>query len=317
MFYSGYNQAPPPLMGHHQTESVGYHHHQRQYSSHLGSSYLPNNNYDMYNNGQLFGAQNQPPAPVHQVAQNNNKSVSNAMSYDIETMVDFVCVMTHFKTPSSLSSVLYATNLPETTIFGALIYYNQLVDPSETDNDYTIFTNLVLAFMVSNKYMDDQTFTNRSWSNASGLPIELLNSMERDWLNRLSWNLSINERYNQMENIYFNYLSQRICSSSVNSSYMAAPVSYNSGRVQSPLANSYEFQQPPPVDYYNSYYPQVPMNPHSYQNGPMYPGPPLATSQVHMDSGARNYYGSYYTPHSGMMSPYSYNKPANSGLVAF
>jgi len=55
------------------------------------------------------------------------------------------------------------------------------------------FVKVVVALMLANKFNDDNTFTNKSWSDASGIPVEVLNREEKVWLEDIKWSLLVNE----------------------------------------------------------------------------------------------------------------------------
>lgn len=97
---------------------------------------------------------------------------------------------------SSVSSVLASTRLPSVTIFLALDYLIKYLDLIECDFQSiggksvdVIYQNLVVAFVLANKFNDDKTFTNNSWSQATGMELKTINDFERKWLAVFEWKL--------------------------------------------------------------------------------------------------------------------------------
>lgn len=52
-----------------------------------------------------------------------------------------------------------------------------------------IYQNTMIAFILANKFNDDKTFTNSSWSQATGILINVINDFERQWLRIFDWEL--------------------------------------------------------------------------------------------------------------------------------
>lgn len=90
-------------------------------------------------------------------------------------------------------SVLYATRLPKSTIVIALEYMNQRFSNKNFNflSESDIFLKLTIALILGNKFNDDNTFTNKSWSGATGLSCTLLNTEEMEWLKDIKWQLNV------------------------------------------------------------------------------------------------------------------------------
>lgn len=98
-----------------------------------------------------------------------------------------------------LSSVLDATRLSKPSVLLGMTYLYRkkklatLTHYGELQYGLTderrIFLYIIVSLIIANKYNDDNTFTNRSWSNATGIPIEELNKQERDWLTICNYDL--------------------------------------------------------------------------------------------------------------------------------
>jgi hypothetical protein len=51
---------------------------------------------------------------------------------------------------------------------------------------------LTIGLLLGSKFLDDNTFQNRSWSEVSGIPVSELNTLEHEWLDAMSWSLYVN-----------------------------------------------------------------------------------------------------------------------------
>lgn len=120
--------------------------------------------------------------------------VSAKLDYDMDVMTDFVCEMAHqVITPGQpmppsfrkwVHQVLCATRLPSATILLSMFYLSNrmpmLSGQPKTDNH--LFRLLTIALVLGSKFLDDNTFINRSWSEVSGIPVADLNTLEMNWL---------------------------------------------------------------------------------------------------------------------------------------
>lgn len=140
-----------------------------------------------------------PGAPV---TPNSGSGLAD-VDYDFEVMVRFVSQMAHgmlvgedasfWSAPHReqlrvfVSQTLMATRLQLSTILLALTYLQN--KPGGLKPGYVCFY-LVVALMLANKMNDDNTFTNASWSQATGLSRGDLSQIELDWLKDTDWSLN-------------------------------------------------------------------------------------------------------------------------------
>ncbi|KIW08494.1 uncharacterized protein PV09_01389 [Verruconis gallopava] len=132
--------------------------------------------------------------------------VSAKLDYDMEEMTDFVTEKAQQLVQSSrpshtafrawVNSVLCATRLPSATIVLSLHYLSghmaRLAATSQPNHSENfIYRLLTVALIMGSKFLDDNTFINRSWADVSGIDIRTLNQMEREWLAELDWKLHI------------------------------------------------------------------------------------------------------------------------------
>ena len=176
-----------------------------------------------FTQGSQVQPQPQPqPQPQEQTTSGVNGGVSHVLDYDIEIMAEYVVKTAYIafgvdlNTASpytfnsmatelttghdlflkGLISVLNATRLPSTTIFQALDflfkYLGKLPKGPESIGGTAvnvIYQNTMISFILANKFNDDKTFTNKSWSQATGMDLHVINEYEMVWLSTLEWRL--------------------------------------------------------------------------------------------------------------------------------
>lgn len=96
-----------------------------------------------------------------------------------------------------VSQILSSTRLPSTTILLGMNYLAKRVNTlnaagSFHPNEGQVWRMLTVALLLGSKFLDDNTFQNRSWSDVSGIPVQELNNMENEWLRAISWCLYVN-----------------------------------------------------------------------------------------------------------------------------
>ncbi|KAI9893383.1 MAG: hypothetical protein M1814_006680 [Vezdaea aestivalis] len=95
-----------------------------------------------------------------------------------------------------VSQILSATRLPSSTILLALHYLSVRADmfsriaPQKQVPDH-VYRMLTTALLLGSKFLDDNTFQNRSWCEVTGIPVVELNKMEREWLQAIQWDLHV------------------------------------------------------------------------------------------------------------------------------
>jgi hypothetical protein len=133
--------------------------------------------------------------------------VSAKLDYDMDMMTDFVAKLAGgivdpaFKSdhPSFrrwVHSVLTATRLPSATILLGLQYLtnrlHQLKDNNQfqvNGGEHYIMPLLTVSLVLGSKFLDDNTFINRSWQEVSGIDLAKLNYMELEWLVAIDFKL--------------------------------------------------------------------------------------------------------------------------------
>lgn len=96
-----------------------------------------------------------------------------------------------------VSQVLSSTRLPSSTILLGLHYLGQRMTILSADGNYNhgsgqVYRMLTIALVLGSKFLDDNTFQNRSWSEVSNIPVSELNVLEVEWLMAIQWDMHIN-----------------------------------------------------------------------------------------------------------------------------
>lgn len=140
--------------------------------------------------------------------------VSATLDYDVDQMAEFVSTMAlSIMHPTSVKAgqhsqelaavhkftfqVLTATRMPKSTIILALVYLSKRWAlgqvPTTTSPIPPTYKMMVVALLLANKFNDDNTFTNSSWHEATGIPVRDLSFIESDWLKIIKWSLHLNQ----------------------------------------------------------------------------------------------------------------------------
>ncbi|KAK1059763.1 cyclin-like protein [Friedmanniomyces endolithicus] len=130
--------------------------------------------------------------------------VSAKLDYDMECMTDFVseATMTIFhhkmQNPPSFRKwvlqVLSATRLPSSTIMLSMHYLNDRVahfPETVSTSENQIYRLLAVSLILGSKFLDDNTFINRSWSDVTAIKVSELNQLEVNWLQLIQWELHV------------------------------------------------------------------------------------------------------------------------------
>ncbi|EON97599.1 putative cyclin-like protein [Phaeoacremonium minimum UCRPA7] len=133
--------------------------------------------------------------------------VCAVLDYEVDQMAEYVAEMaTRLVMPQShvtapfrkfVSQILTSTRLPSTTILLGMNYLAKRTNmlsaagPLKT-TEGQVWRMLTIALLLGSKFLDDNTFQNRSWSEVSGIPVQELNSLEHEWLGAINWCLYVN-----------------------------------------------------------------------------------------------------------------------------
>ncbi|ORY56574.1 uncharacterized protein BCR38DRAFT_461567 [Pseudomassariella vexata] len=135
--------------------------------------------------------------------------VCAVLDYEVELMAEYVAEMAmRIVLPDHplvtgafrkfVSQVLTSTRLPSTTILLGMNYLSKRVNQLQAapapfkPNEGQVWRMLTVSLLLGSKFLDDNTFQNRSWSEVSGIPVQELNTMENGWLRDNDWRLYVN-----------------------------------------------------------------------------------------------------------------------------
>ncbi|KAF9424169.1 hypothetical protein BGZ76_003548 [Entomortierella beljakovae] len=91
--------------------------------------------------------------------------------------------------------VLSATQLSSSVILLSLKYIQKLLknNPSIHGQQGSEFRLFTVSLMLANKFLDDNTFTNKTWSEVTGISVQEINVMEMEFLNQVQFSLFVSE----------------------------------------------------------------------------------------------------------------------------
>lgn len=154
--------------------------------------------------------------------------VCAVLDYEVDMMAEYVAEMAvELVTPRSAisgafrkfcSQILSSTRLPKTTILLGMNYLSKRVNGLKMTSNFhphegQVWRMLTIALLLGSKFLDDNTFQNRSWSEVSGIPVAELNKLEADWLMGINWNLFVNldksEDYNAWLGNWSDWVSRK------------------------------------------------------------------------------------------------------------
>ncbi|KAJ4305241.1 hypothetical protein N0V90_000772 [Kalmusia sp. IMI 367209] len=95
--------------------------------------------------------------------------------------------------------VLMTTQLGTSHILLAMLYIYRLkvTNPSVVGKPGSEYRVLTIALMLANKFLDDNTYTNRTWAEVTGIPVQEVNVMEVDFLTNMRYSLMVSENVMQ------------------------------------------------------------------------------------------------------------------------
>lgn len=141
---------------------------------------------------------------VEQKEEKPTGGVAQHLDYEMDSMADFVaekCQMVVCRTPNPtpqfrkyVSQILSSTRLPSSTIMLGLFYLQERMKIEAVKgrdfNRFTLLTRmLTVCLLLGSKFLDDNTFQNRSWAEVSSIPVFELNKMELEWLDGFNWEI--------------------------------------------------------------------------------------------------------------------------------
>lgn len=102
--------------------------------------------------------------------------------------------------------ILSSTRLPSSTIMLGLFYMAERMkilsnNGADCRVSGTVYRMLTTGLLLGSKFLDDNTFQNRSWAEVSSIPVVDLNRMELEWLFGFEWTIH-GPMYHQSEGFF-------------------------------------------------------------------------------------------------------------------
>jgi hypothetical protein len=97
----------------------------------------------------------------------------------------------HFK--KWVSNVLTTTQVTQNVVILALLYINRLkkANPTVKGRAGSEYRLLTVALMLGNKFLDDNTYTNKTWADVSGISVNEIHVMEVEFLSNMRYSLLV------------------------------------------------------------------------------------------------------------------------------
>ncbi|KAI0020523.1 cyclin-like protein [Xylariomycetidae sp. FL0641] len=133
--------------------------------------------------------------------------VCAVLDYETDMMAEYVAEMAmRIAIPNQtvtgafrkfVQQILSSTRLPSTTILLGMNYLAKRVNSLNQTHSFKpseglVWKMLTVSLLLGSKFLDDNTFQNRSWSDVSGIAVAELNTMEAEWLEHNDWCLYVN-----------------------------------------------------------------------------------------------------------------------------
>jgi len=130
--------------------------------------------------------------------------VAAHLDYDMDLMSSFVAEMSQGIVSAGVSptsqfrkyvtQILSSTRLPSSTIMLGMFYLASRMKivsarGEDTSSSGTVYRMLTTCLLLGSKFLDDNTFQNRSWAEVSSIPVHELNRMELQWLEGVNWTI--------------------------------------------------------------------------------------------------------------------------------
>lgn len=144
--------------------------------------------------------------PKKEVSMEKVGGVAAHLDYEMDDMTDFVAAVSrglvcgaqgsvspHFR--KFVFQILSSTRLPSSTILLGLVYLRVRIPPQGVSSSLSLEDlldrMLTVSLLLASKFLDDNTFQNKSWSEVTGIPVLELNALEKAWLELIGWDLHI------------------------------------------------------------------------------------------------------------------------------
>jgi hypothetical protein len=92
--------------------------------------------------------------------------------------------------------VISATQVSNSVILLSLLYIHRMKinNPTIKGQNGSEYRTFTVALMLANKFLDDNTYTNKTWSEVTNIPVSEINTMEMEFLSSLDYELYVSEQ---------------------------------------------------------------------------------------------------------------------------
>lgn len=92
-----------------------------------------------------------------------------------------------------MTTILSTTQVSQSVILLALLFIYRLKksNPAVRGKRGSEFRLMTIALMMGNKYLDDNTYTNKTWAEVSGISVQEIHLMEVEFLSNVRYNLFV------------------------------------------------------------------------------------------------------------------------------
>jgi hypothetical protein len=151
-----------------------------------------------------------------------------------------------------VTTILTTTQVAQNVILLALlfIYRLKLTNPTVKGKPGSEYRLLTVALMLGNKFLDDNTYTNKTWAEVSGISVQEVHIMEVEFLSNMRYSLFTSQKKWDDWHVvlgkfgtYYDRASRIPVSNAINPANGPAPTLQVSGNFEPPLPNS---QHSPP-----------------------------------------------------------------------
>lgn len=114
---------------------------------------------------------------------------ANSPRFSIQPLVPDAIPTTGFR--KWVATILTTTQVAQNVILLALlfIYRLKLTNPSVKGKPGSEYRLLTVALMLGNKFLDDNTYTNKTWAEVSGISVQEVHIMEVEFLSNMRYSL--------------------------------------------------------------------------------------------------------------------------------
>ncbi|PYH44333.1 putative mucin [Aspergillus saccharolyticus JOP 1030-1] len=176
-----------------------------------------------------------------------------------------------------VTNILSTTQVSQNVVLLALMFVYRLkkFNPGVRGKKGSEYRLMTIALMLGNKFLDDNTYTNKTWAEVSGITVQEIHIMEVEFLSNIRYNLFVSKEEWGDWHVklglfadYFNKAPRVVEKSDRPAAPTALRVSPNLGPIpRAALCSPSKLPSPPATDSLRSYIWPLPLNAVSYAGG--------------------------------------------------